>query len=407
MLKKITNFFTSGTLALQSEFKKLSFFHQILIIISLGTLLNILLISPNNASHDEQATMLFFAYPWKEMIKLVSIEDGHPPFSHIFYRLWQLGGDHHNIIPLRFATIFILLLTSLLGVFPVRRLFGNTISLWFTTFVFVLPSSFYLSSNIRMYPLATFLVLGAFIHSISIAHKPAKLDWFFLIIYSIISLYTHYYCGIILAIIWGGLLIDLLRQKKYQQIKLLFLYGIITSLLYIPGILIFLEQYNNMKTTWFPKQIHTETAIAGAFFNFKNINTICSYLFLFFGFLCWSLIGQFLTESRSNLNKLTTKRAVIVFWGLFISATLISIFIRPTIFARLIIIPFGILYIALAITITYYKKLQKLFLTFLIPTFLVCLTEYYTAAQDTGYTDFQQQVKKSLPKDSLILYNNT
>ena len=119
---------------------------------------------------------------------------------------------------LRFATLFTFFLTALLGVFPLRRLLGPAAALLWICFVFVLPSAFYLAINIRMYPLAVFTITGEFIYAMLFAYQQKKSDlaWFFL--FTLMALYTHYYCVILTAVIWLIVLVDLLQMKEKAKI---------------------------------------------------------------------------------------------------------------------------------------------------------------------------------------------
>ena len=250
MIQYFKQFWNDGMQQLLS----LSFKQKAFLIFCLGLILYLPLMDNFNATHDEKYTLLVFQYSWIDMIKTLMAEDGHPPLSYIFIRLFASINNEYQIALARFSSVLVLMCTALLGVFPLRRLLGDKVALLYMLFVFTFPASFHLGINIRMYPLAVLCTTGAFLYALTIVHKYRRSDWFWLSFFSIAGLYTHYYCGMILAVIWIALLLDLIKTKQFSKIKWLFLNGTIVAFCFLPWILVFINQYNNMKTDWYPSR---------------------------------------------------------------------------------------------------------------------------------------------------------
>ena len=413
-MKKIVDFFNQDASVIQknivSYILSLPYKTKAFLLIFCGILLYIPYANTYNTWHDDQASMLLMNYPWKEMFRLISIEDGHPPLFHTIYRLFQLGGDYHNVLALRIATLFVFFLTAMLGIFPVRRLLGDKASLIYIILVFVLPSSIYLGINIRMYPLALYAMTGAFAYSMLVIKNESRSDWFYFALFSIIGLYTHYLCAILLFCIWSVVFFVFLSEKQYKNILKLLLLGLIVALIFSPWMYAFITQYGYMKNLWFPTKVLRDESLWGTVFGFRLLkNRLVYFGVISLGFLCWYIILSFMQQVEiQKTDKKLVKYAIITFWGMYIIAYLISVFLRPMIFERLLIVPMGILYITLSYIFSRTPKYNKIFLLLCIPVFLITYSHYYGIANDTSTKEFVTEFrKKTTPKDSLIIYDGS
>ncbi len=414
MFDNIKNFIKGGFEEINEVFVKpfmaLSFYQKCFFIIVAGLLLYVPYMNGFNATHDEQYTMLMCRFNVWDMIKTISIEDGHPPFSYLYSKFWieLFGGDVRNIFALRVATLFEFFMMSMLGVFPIKRLLNEKVALLFICFVFVLPSAFYLVMNMRMYPLAAFLMTGEFVYGMLAVYKPKKSDLFFFGLFSLLALYTHYYCAILSAVVWGIVFIDFLRLKRYKDLLPLFVCGGIVAVLFAPWLYAFLLQYQNMKDTWYPELRHAFAAIDGAFFSYIYILDIYYRLCLLLGMLCWAFVFEFLLDvSKEKPEHIIVKRATMVFWSIYIIALLISLFMRPNLAAIYLAIPVGVFYVAIAVSVLYFKKYRRLFLCSLFLVFVVGYSENYLKVQDETYQKISSYLKEEMPQNSLVLYNHT
>ena len=412
MINYIKNFWHQGWSDIRefiiSPILRQSYYKRCFLLIVLGVILYIPLMNSYNANHDEQAAMLLFRYSWKEMFHLIAVEDGHPPLYHIVYRLFQLGGDYHNIFALRVATLVIFVLMALLGAFPLRRLVGEQASLWFIFCVFFLPSSLWLGTNMRMYPLTVYVLAGAFIYSVLLYRDNRKADWICFALFTIAGLYTHYFCALVLMLIWVTLFLRLLAIKQFRKALILCGVGCVIALLYLPWLYVFLQQYNNMKATWFPKTIHRDAALYGFLFLLRGTtNPLIDGLFLFLGCWCWILAIEYITEKKSGESVKIVKYGLFICWGLYLLTFVISCFFRPTLSARFLVVVMGIFYVTVAVSVNYYEKFKRVFLFFCSLAFLTGYLQYYMFVNDTNIKRFVSEFRMKIPEKSLVLYADT
>ncbi len=407
MIQYFKQFWNDGMQQLLS----LSFKQKAFLIFCLGLILYLPLMDNFNTTHDEKYTLLVFQYSWIDMIKTLMAEDGHPPLSYIFIRLFASINNEYQIALARFSSVLILMCTALLGVFPLRRLLGDKVALLYMLFVFTFPASFHLGINIRMYPLAVLCTTGAFLYALTIVHKYRRSDWFWLSFFSIAGLYTHYYCGMILAVIWITLLLDLIKTKQFSKIKWLFLNGTIVAFCFLPWILVFINQYNNMKTDWYPSLQTAVKAIVGTVFYYRgtyNAYTITTFFTIFLGILSWILIFQFLSETKkTDLKNIIVKRAATICITVYIMAWLISLIARPMLADVYLVIFVGLVYIAVSMAFIHYTQFRKLFLIVFIPALITNWYQYNSISHEQINKKIQTYFHENIPTDSLILYDFT
>lgn len=414
MFAAIRDFFKGGfeeiNEVIVKPFLRLSFYQKCFLIILAGLALYLPYLNAFNATHDEQYTMLMCRFDVVKMIKTIAVEDGHPPLSYLYAKLWiaLFGGDIHNILALRFATLFTFFLTALLGVFPLKRLLGEKVALLFVCLIFVLPSSFYLAMNMRMYPLAVFLMGGEFIYAMLFVYKPQKGDVFKFALFSMLALYTHYYCVILSAVVWMVVFIDLLRLKKYRDLIAFFVCGFCVAVLFAPWLFAFYIQYQNMKDTWYPQMSHAFNAIDGAVFSYRYIVEAYYKFLCFFGVFCWLLVFEFLFDAKKEKTEhIVVKRATIVFWSIYLIALALSLFMRPNLHAIYLTIPLVMFYMGIAVSLVHFEKFRTIFLSFFALIFVMGYSENYLKVQDKAQERMKNYLTYEMPKNSLVLYNHT
>ena len=386
-------------------YKSLSFLQKYFLLLLLALLAYLPLMRGYVNTHDEMWTLLMARKPFDEMMKIVIADDGNPPLYYIYERFWDyFDNDKLNVFWSRFGNFFILFLTSLLGLFPIRRLFGDRVSLLFCALVFIMPPSFYLVTDIRGYRLSGLLVAGAFVYALCICYNNKRGDWFWLALCSLLGMYNHYLCGIWNILIWGGLFLYLLRQKRYKDIGKMFLWGAFVSLAYLPWLLVFINQYGSMKANWYPKLGYAELAAFAFFFMFRETSAFYVVMSAFL----WSLMLEFTLENRAE-----RKRVYAVAWFIIICllfyfiSYFISSLLRPMLIGRYLY-PFLVMfYLCASIVLVYYKKYRKFFAVMLLPTVILSYSLNYEEMQDKTYMSMSEYVKQNVPENSLLIFNHS
>lgn len=395
--------------------QEITFKQKVIFIIFVAILCQFPLLNFTSAEHDEQYTMLLFRYSWREMLEIIITEDGHPPLSYIYHRLFAFG-TWNNIFMLHMSSLFLLIASGLLGYFPVRRLLGEKKALLFIICIFTMPPVFRLATNMRMYPLAFFLITGIFVYAQSILYCYHKKDWLYLTLFTILSLYTHYYCVLLSVIIWLQLFFLLCQKKDYKQMRLYFIYAIIVSLIYIPWIFVFLKQYFAMHKLWYPSVEEVLKFIDGVIFMqyifvAKKVSYLAKTICMIFGTSCMIFTCQFLfCSNRKNKPKtdmsISLNAFLIIIIFLYISAML-SFYIRPFLEYRYTIIMGGLQYIMLVCALQNMSEHKKIFYPLLIISYVLNYSQFITYAKDAGYAELRNYFKENIPSNALIIYNES
>lgn len=356
-------------------------------------------------THDEQWTLLMVGKPLKEMIHIIASDDGSPPLYYLYQRLWYvLDAGSYNVFWVRVANFAVLIMTTLLGVFPIRRLYGDRISLLFCLLVFIMPSSQYLVTDIRGYALSGMLILGVMVYALSIVNRKNNSDWFWLFLFTELGIYNHYYCGLWDILIWFCLFVILVKQQEYKSIGKMLLCGILVSLFYFPWLVIFVEQYADMKAAWYPKLIDVENAGWAFFFCFQDIHTFYVILACYL----WTLILEFWVEKRVKMTEKTTVRMFLSVCFLFyVISVLISIFMRPVLVGRYIYMFAPMFFLCSAIALLYFRKYLKLLPLVMLPAFICSYQTKYDEMQNKAWENLREYAAKNISANSLIIVNYT
>ena len=160
-----------------------------------------------------------------------------------------------------------------------------------------------------------------------------------------------------------------------------------------------------MKGMWAVKKGYSYWAIYGALLSYVNFLKIYHEICLFLGVFCWILVFEFLLDAPKNkFDHIVAKRAVIVFWSIYVIAFVLSFVLRPTLWAPYLVIPVGLFYIGIAVSFLHFKKFRVLFCVFIAMTFIVGYSENYIRVQDNGYQQTKEYIEEKLPQNTLVLY---
>lgn len=392
--------------AISDYWNSYSFYQKALFMLIWSIGLHLPIALGNFILHDEQYTILLTQQPFFQMMSTIIREDGHPPLSYIFFRMFSFGDLETTMRLMRVAGMIAFLGGSfLLGCFPVRRLVGDKVALWFVFFILFMPVSFYFTTNIRMYPLACLFLTGAFIYAQNIVWNYRKSDWLYLTIFSVLGLYTHYYCALTLALIWSILLWDICRQKQYQQIKNIFIYGALTAICFLPWMYVFVLQYFEMKSTWFPNLLNAQWSIGGFFDAYMHYPDL---LDLIFGIITIFAVIKMCFYNNSEIKtKVMVRRVVTVYFGLYALAWGISVLVRPMLVAHYLSVVKGIFIIALACAVVHFHRIRKVVSGLMLLMILSSYIFYYGYTHLRIQNQMQHIIRTHVPENSLMLYEET
>ena len=357
-------------------------------------------------AHDEQYTLLLMQKSLSEMLGLIVGEDGHPPLSYLFYRLFAFGDWETMIHNTRIAGFAVYALgMCALGYWPVRRLLNEKTALWFVFLAMFMPVSFYLSANIRMYGFACLFLTGEFVYALNIAFKRCKGDWIYFTIFSVLGLYSHYYCVLVSALIWLMLFYDLWQQKEYRELKYIFACGAITAICFLPWVYVFVQQYLQMKTTWYPSWFEVQTAFRGFFESYNlpplMIDIICGLMFILL------LFKKCFGSQNTEMPVKVVRRALFVALGLYLLGWAISFILRPMLVGMYLAVIRCIVYLAVVSALPKKTFFKAFFVLIVVLEIIGNYNNYYEYSHLNFWERGVNLVNSHVAKGNVILYGDT
>ena len=370
-----------------------------------GIFLYFPLMNAFNAWFDEQFSLYLTGLSWSDMLKMIISDDGHPPLHYILLKLWNTGHDYHDVGWSRLLSLVLLAATALLGAFPVRRLCGDKIALWFTAFVFVLPRSLFLGTDMRMYGLLNLEMTAMVVYAMLALKGEKTSDWIKFFISALLAMYTHYFGVLSLAILNIFLFFALIRQKKHLKRQMCFLFGgsLALACAFLPWfITVFLGQATNMYSDWYP----TRDSLENTFLTFlKPIFGVMPIPALaivsWFSALMWLLLIQ-ASFDRKQPNRGIIRCVLIVFYGVLVVATSFSLLVRPMMSWRYLLPYAGCLALSSAAVISEETRFKKIFLVLLTATFGIFYVSRFVVVHDPFYRLIQSSIRADMSPDKVV-----
>lgn len=193
--------------------------------------------------YDEAYTIALIKYSFPDIWKITTI-DVHPPLYYFMLKIFcALFGDLR--FSMRIFSGLGIIACLFMGLFPIRRLFGERTALFFMALLTIMPVTQYLSTEIRMYSWAMFFVLGCTVFAYKVYLRKVFINYILMMLFAIAAVYTHYYALVAVAIIYI-LLCSALLHKNRNTVRLI-LFGLIILLAYSPWIPAFISQVQNVR----------------------------------------------------------------------------------------------------------------------------------------------------------------
>lgn len=214
--------------------------------------------------YDEAYTIAMMGHSFSDIWKITAI-DVHPPLYYFMLKLFtEIFGD--SLFVMRIFSNLGIVACLLLGVFPIKRLFGENVSLAFIILMVLIPVNQYLGVEIRMYSWAMFFVLACSVYGYQAFQEKTLVCYTQMTFFAICAAYTHYYALIAIFSVFF-ILVAYFFFKRRSIIRPV-LFGIILLLAYMPWIPEFTTQlYNVHQNFW----VETPTS--------KDVLLFCYYFF--------------------------------------------------------------------------------------------------------------------------------
>lgn len=183
-----------------------------------------------------------------EIARLIP-EDYSPPLYTILLKLWTLVFGT-SLAAMRSMSLLVIVGMLFLAAFPVRKAFGDKVSVLCTVFFFFTSINYKLIPEIRPTFFAYFFVTAAGVYCCLAFFKDIKYSYICFTVFSVCAMYTHN-LGLLSAVAFYaiGLAAALLR-KEFSKAKKIFASGIVSAVCYIPWLSVVLGQFENVRKNY-------------------------------------------------------------------------------------------------------------------------------------------------------------
>ena len=360
----------------------------------------------NSMWADEVFTVELLSHPFKEIIK-IAILDVHPPLYYLIYLLfYKISGFlfHYDIVYVgKFVSVIPFIVLLIINFTYINIKYGKNISFIFNLLICGMPHMMQYALELRMYSYALLFVTITFLVSLSIKENSGNyLKWFLLTIFSTLALYTHYFAGLACVIIFIELLIHFIKVKNIKSIINVFLFGVMIIAFFSPWLIVFIKQVIKVNKSYWILPI-TFVDIIKCLSIFFTYNSITSSI-LSFSLITLAIIGIYKLKNKNEILS-----GIFVYLFTFIVGIFISLFIKPILVPRYLIVTAGCFYFSLAFGINKiisdfnYRKISKI--AYILLIFIALFTNTYCLAYKYKNTIVTNNTLNSL--NEIIKDNDT
>ncbi len=366
----------------------------------------------NNVGHDEICSLIMANLPFTDLFHLV-LEDGHPPLFAILLKFWMMGTDMYHLFFIRCFPLLWIFLTALLGVFPIKRLFGYRVGLLFFLTVLFMPGTLFLALDIRMYGMALFGITASLVYACAIVQDNKKSDWLKLGFVTLLAINTHYVAAFTVGLTYIFCFARFFippTQNKRKALQLLGL-GCILFILYIPILYLFHIQSQNMYDLWFPKLEYIESVFSFLMRGtiLRNIHqAMLFFVLVLMGTLYFSILYFCLNYKKITVHSVQKQNILMVlcvFLSSFIGMILISYFVRPMLIWRYLTPLYGCLILVGVFVFAHDKKLTTTYLALLFLSLMSWYPFSFAQIYDPLNKGFTQKITQD--SGSIVLANSS
>ena len=283
---------------------------------------------------DEAFTQALVKHSFGAITGLIQ-NDFHPPLYFYALKIFvSIFGI--SVFTIRFFSTLGVLATILLGYVAGQRVFGKSGALYFCLLIVSLPMLASYSHEARMYTWGAFAVTGVFLYSVLFLASNMRKDLILLMLFTLIAAYTHYYA--LMAAFWANVFVSVyLFVKKNNNFRTHLLYSLIAVLLYIPWIAVMLGQTKKVMHSFWVPALSWQTISSCLLSPFAPKIWLTPFLplaIVIYGLLLLAVYRIYVARKDGHSTELGL--SLFIFALTFLSAVLISVFMRPILYMRYI-----------------------------------------------------------------------
>lgn len=357
---------------------------------------------------DEIFSLKIVQKPFWHMLTIIFNEDSHPVLYYTLLKGWTLLFGN-SIFAARLLSLIGLLSLGLLALYPIKRLAGTSVALWFTALVFFSPWSFWVALDIRMYSWAAFFVTAALIYAcLILSNKTKRGDWLFLTLFTLCAIYTHHYAMISCVFIYIGLFIGLLyhKENRIQNMKRFFICGFFLFLAAIPDLYFLILHTIRSRDILFIKLTNTYDAFF-IFFALPRIwVTNSHYPMVLATSTAWLITFLFIYRYKKFRTDPLYKYvffALLPILGIILIGGLGSLLYRPILLWRYMLPGMGCCSLAFAIALSRQKTIAGIFGFLFFLSFIACAWNTHVIMSDTEQKRLNMTLREKIKPNEVII----
>ena len=281
---------------------------------------------------DEAFTKALVKHSFGDITNLIK-NDFHPPLYFYALKIFVtvFGITDFTI---RFFSVLGALATILIGYVIGQKVFGKSGALYFCLLMVSLPMLAEYSHEARMYTWGAFAVTGVFLYAVIFLTSNKRKDLFFLMLFSILAAYIHYYA--LLAVFWANVFVFIfLLVKKNKNLKTYLVYSLLTIILYIPWLIVMLSQTKKVSQSFWVPALNWQlllTCILSPFAPKIYLPPFLPMAIIVYSLILWVVYRNYVVRKEKQGMVLGLSLSMFLFT--ILTAIIVSMLMQPILYMR-------------------------------------------------------------------------
>lgn len=362
----------------------------------------------NNLWYDEAYSASMVSLSWKRLVYITAVDDHSPFYYFLLKAFYHLFGGETNFWALKLMSLLFMMGYLLLGMFYVKKLFNEKISVLFMLFSITMPIMTVQAGNVRMYAVALFFMTLTGLTAYDIYLEATKRKWVIFCVASLCAVYCHTFSMFQTLFLYLLFFAVLIYQKQYQKLKGFFASGIVVAVLYSPWLLV---TYHQMEL-----RIANDPGEPLTIYSFMDY---CKEWFsaletpigivIFMGMALAVFLGYYAVSWMKENHNYVPGLGVAAIALTALAGTLISIFINPCFLGRYAFPGFGSLALFYAVGMAQISSRQ--IKAGVLAVVIICFTLQYRSElildYDSGLKIYKEFVEEQVAEEDCIMAANT
>jgi len=281
---------------------------------------------------DEAFTKALVKHSFGDITGLIK-NDFHPPLYFyalkIFVAIFGISD-----FTIRLFSVLGVLATIFIGYSVGQKVFGKSGALYFCLLLISLPMIAEYAHEARMYTWGAFAVTSVFLYAVIFLTSNKRRDLFFLMLFSILAAYIHYYA--LLAAFWANVFVLIfLVIKRNNNLKIYLAYSVVALLLYMPWLIVMLSQTKKVSVSFWVPALNWQlilTCLLSPFATKIYFPPFLPLALIIYGLVLWVIYRNYI--SRKDNQGLTLGLSFCMFWCTILTAIIVSLLMQPILYMR-------------------------------------------------------------------------